>query len=164
MNLSQLKSGDFHKKKCTFRKCTLVLIFCVVCLDTAKMNWSHKTTEDGSSMTTFYYYPVNHQSGLQRNAPSKLSHIFLIHEYLGLIHPDPAFLNLQLTGGLGGGVGIGSESDDRRGPGPAKPPPLWATSATRGSSAPGCSTTSASSGPGSVQGAMRISMITKHIA
>ena len=24
-------------------------------------------TEDGRSMTTFYYYSVNHQSGLQRN-------------------------------------------------------------------------------------------------
>jgi hypothetical protein len=27
-------------------------------------------------MTTFYYYSVNHQSGLQRNAFSKLSYIF----------------------------------------------------------------------------------------
>ena len=36
-------------------------------------------TEDGRSMTTFYYYSVNHQSGLQRNTFSKLSYIFLIH-------------------------------------------------------------------------------------
>ena len=28
-------------------------------------------TEDGRSMTTFYYYSVNHQSGLQRNTFSK---------------------------------------------------------------------------------------------
>ena len=32
-------------------------------------------TEDGRSMTTFYYYSVNHQSGLQRNIFSKLSYI-----------------------------------------------------------------------------------------
>ena len=35
-------------------------------------------TEDGRSMTTFYYYYVNHQSGLQSNTFSKLSYIFLI--------------------------------------------------------------------------------------
>ena len=34
------------------------------------------TTEDGRSMTTFYYYSVNHQSGLHRNTFSKLSYIF----------------------------------------------------------------------------------------
>jgi hypothetical protein len=33
------------------------------------------TREDGRSMTTFYYYSVNHQSGLQRNTFSKLSYI-----------------------------------------------------------------------------------------
>ena len=33
-------------------------------------------TEDGRSMTTFYYYSVNHQSGLQSNTFSKLSYIF----------------------------------------------------------------------------------------
>ena len=32
--------------------------------------------EDGRSMTTFYYYSVNPQSGLQRNTFSKLSYIF----------------------------------------------------------------------------------------
>ena len=37
-------------------------------------------TEDGRSMTTFYYCSVNHQSGLQRNTFSKLSYIFLIHQ------------------------------------------------------------------------------------
>ena len=31
-------------------------------------------TEDGRSMTTFYYYSIN-QSGLQRNTFSKLSYI-----------------------------------------------------------------------------------------
>ena len=31
-------------------------------------------TEDGRSMTTFYYYSVNHQCGLQNNKFSKLSH------------------------------------------------------------------------------------------
>ena len=31
-------------------------------------------------MTTFYYYSVNHHSGLQRNTFSKLSYIFLIHQ------------------------------------------------------------------------------------
>ena len=31
-------------------------------------------------MTTFYYYSVNHQSGLQRNTFSKLSYILLIHQ------------------------------------------------------------------------------------
>ena len=37
--------------------------------------------EDGRSMTTFYYYSVNPQSGLQRNTFSKLSYIyFLIHQ------------------------------------------------------------------------------------
>ena len=35
--------------------------------------------QDGRSMTTFYYYSVNHQSGLQRKTFSKLSYIFLIH-------------------------------------------------------------------------------------
>jgi hypothetical protein len=30
-------------------------------------------TEDKGSMTTFYYYSVNHQSGLQRNTFSKLT-------------------------------------------------------------------------------------------
>ena len=33
------------------------------------------TTEDGSSMTTFYYCFVNHQSGLQSNTSLKISHI-----------------------------------------------------------------------------------------
>ena len=37
-------------------------------------------TEDGRSMTTFHYYSVNHQSGLQRNTFSKSSYIFLIHQ------------------------------------------------------------------------------------
>ena len=37
-------------------------------------------TENGRSMTTFYYCSVNHQSGLQRNTFSKLSYIFLIHQ------------------------------------------------------------------------------------
>ena len=32
--------------------------------------------EDRRSMTTFYYYSVNHQSGLQRNTFSKSSYIF----------------------------------------------------------------------------------------
>ena len=32
--------------------------------------------EEGRSMTTFYYNPVNHQSGLQRNTFSKLSYFF----------------------------------------------------------------------------------------
>ena len=36
--------------------------------------------KDGRSMTTFYFYSVNHQSGLQRNTFSKLSYIFLIHQ------------------------------------------------------------------------------------
>ena len=36
--------------------------------------------EEGRSMTTFYYYPVNHQSGLQRNTLSKLLYILLIHQ------------------------------------------------------------------------------------
>ena len=39
-----------------------------------------KATEDGRSMTSFYYCSVNHQSGLQRNTFSKLSYIFLIHQ------------------------------------------------------------------------------------
>ena len=33
-------------------------------------------------MTTFYYYSVNHQSGLQKNTFSKLSYIFLIQQGL----------------------------------------------------------------------------------
>ena len=33
-------------------------------------------TENGRSMTTFYYCYVNHQSGLQSNTFSKLSYIF----------------------------------------------------------------------------------------
>ena len=33
--------------------------------------------EDEMSMTTFYYYSVNHQSSLQRNTFSKSSYIFL---------------------------------------------------------------------------------------
>ena len=37
-------------------------------------------TEDGRSMTTFYYCSVNHQSGLQSNTFLKLSYIFLIHQ------------------------------------------------------------------------------------
>ena len=37
------------------------------------------STEDGRSMTTFYYYSVKHQSGLQRKTFSKLLYIFLIH-------------------------------------------------------------------------------------
>ena len=36
--------------------------------------------EEGRSMTTFYYYPVNHQSGLQRNTFSKLLYILIIHQ------------------------------------------------------------------------------------
>ena len=39
---------------------------------------SIQATEDGRSMTTFYYCSINHQSGLQRNTFSKLS-FFLIH-------------------------------------------------------------------------------------
>ena len=35
-------------------------------------------TEDGRSMTTFYYCSINHHSGLQSNTFSKLSYIFLI--------------------------------------------------------------------------------------
>ena len=42
-------------------------------------------TEDGNSMTTFYYYSVNHQSGLQRNTFPKLSYIFLIHQNVSQI-------------------------------------------------------------------------------
>ena len=34
------------------------------------------TTEDGRSMTIFYYCSVNHQSGLQSNTFLKLSYIF----------------------------------------------------------------------------------------
>ena len=41
-----------------------------------------KTTEDGKTLTTFYYCPVNHQSGLQRNIFSKLLYIRLIHQNL----------------------------------------------------------------------------------
>ena len=37
---------------------------------------NQKPTEDGRSMTTFYYYSVNHQSCLQRNTFSKLSYVF----------------------------------------------------------------------------------------
>ena len=35
-----------------------------------------KSTEDGRSMTTFYYCSVNHQSGLQSKTFSTLSYIF----------------------------------------------------------------------------------------
>ena len=45
------------------------------------------STEDGMSMTTFYYYPVNHQSGLQRNTLSKLLYILLIHQNVRQIIP-----------------------------------------------------------------------------
>ena len=38
----------------------------------------YMSKEDGRSTTTFFYYFVNHQSSLQRNTVSKLSHIFLI--------------------------------------------------------------------------------------
>ena len=37
-------------------------------------------TEDGRSMTTFYYCSVNHQSGLQSNTFSKSSYIFFSFE------------------------------------------------------------------------------------
>ena len=46
---------------------------------------THSITEDGRSMTTFYYYSVNHQSGLQRNTFSKLSYIFLINQNVSQI-------------------------------------------------------------------------------
>ena len=46
--------------------------------DASSCSWKKlpQGTEDGRSMTTFYYYTVNHQSGLQRNTFSKLSYIF----------------------------------------------------------------------------------------
>ena len=37
-------------------------------------------TEDGRSMTSFYYCSVNHKSGLQSSTFLKLSYIFLIHQ------------------------------------------------------------------------------------
>ena len=43
-------------------------------------NSPEQSTEDGRSTATFYYYSVNHQSGLQRNTFSKLSYVFLIHQ------------------------------------------------------------------------------------
>ena len=43
----------------------------------AQMIFLYFVTEDGRSMTSFYYCSVNHQSGLQSNT---LSYIFLIHQ------------------------------------------------------------------------------------
>ena len=38
------------------------------------------STNHGVVMTGFYYYSVNHQSGLQRNTFSKFSYIYLTHQ------------------------------------------------------------------------------------
>ena len=38
-----------------------------------------RSVTDGVVMTTFYYYSVNHQSGLPKNTFSKLLHICFIH-------------------------------------------------------------------------------------
>ena len=62
--------------------CRLRIAVCsaLTMLGLGLLSFKPTLTEDGRSMTTFYYYSVNHQSGLQRNTFSKLSHIFLIHQ------------------------------------------------------------------------------------
>ena len=65
-----------------FRFCDLLhkSSFCTALRCILKKSRSFITKEDGGSMTAFYYYSVNHQSGLERNTFSKLSYIFVIHQ------------------------------------------------------------------------------------
>ena len=53
--------------KCTYIELVIPHVIEVLCLFVCVDN-----TEDGRSMTAFYYYSVNHQSGLQRNIFMKL--------------------------------------------------------------------------------------------
>jgi hypothetical protein len=61
------------------RSCKLFTTYLYKHLDQNFLNFRlpiSKITEDGRSMTTFYYCSVNHQSSLKRNTFSKLSYIF----------------------------------------------------------------------------------------
>jgi hypothetical protein len=49
-------------------------------IETPQNALNNPQMKDGRSMTSFYYYSVNHQSGLQSNTFSKLSHVFLIYQ------------------------------------------------------------------------------------
>ena len=64
----------FESSMIFFRTHKIFLLFCTISM------YMSLRTEDGRSMTTFYYNSVNPQSGLQRNTFPKLWCIFLIHQ------------------------------------------------------------------------------------
>ena len=75
-----IDSSSRHEKRCQMLQRLFWLFQCSknpLCKSKKKTFWNWcKTTEDGRA---FYYYSVNHQTGLQRNTFSKLSYILLIH-------------------------------------------------------------------------------------
>ena len=77
-NTHSINFFPLDRKKSTHQAYAVLSMYIMV-IQTGLSYVQHKCvycTEDGRSMTTFYYYSVNHQSGLQRNRFSKLSYIF----------------------------------------------------------------------------------------